>query len=257
MNSSAPYFDDYCQASELHEYNAAQFGEMVSSYVPEPRLRTLSTSAPDQALVRLADSLHEVAARRASVRAFADKPLPAEQVGALLQSFAIGIDGRRAYPSAGGLYPLEIVVALAHVDGFARQIAVYHADTHALGRIADLPSWEAWRQVLGSAVESEPPVTVFFCVHTEIACAKYGERGGRFALLEVGHAAQMLALRAAATGLGAYALGATMEQAASALFGFSGLDSAPTVVLAYACGVPMPEPESPGRWRGWPFRKRS
>jgi hypothetical protein len=42
--------------------------------------------------------------------------------------------------------------------------------------------------------------------------AKYGARGGRFALQQVGHAAQNLSLRVAADGLTGYLLGAALDR---------------------------------------------
>ncbi len=85
--------------------------------------------------------------------------------------------GHRSFPSAGGLYPVEIVVAVAHVSEMPRHVAVYHPDTHALGWIADLPAWDDWNEALGSGVEDEPPVIVFFCVDPSAIVEKYRERG--------------------------------------------------------------------------------
>ena len=250
-NSSAPYFEEFSRASELNEFTAVSFADRVASYVPDQRLRTLSTTSDDQPLLRTVDPLDAVSTRRVSVRMFSSAEITELQLGSLLQGFAADSAGRRMFPSAGGLYPIEVVVALARVQRTPRQIAVYHPDTHALGCIADLPPWPEWQNVLGSGIETEPAVTIFLCAHIDVMCEKYNERGGRFVLLEIGHAGQMLALRAVASGLGAYALGGTLESAANRLFGFAHLADAPIPVLAYACGLPEASAASVSRRRRW------
>jgi SagB-type dehydrogenase family enzyme len=234
--SPAPHFDDFTKASELHHYNARQFADQVRSYVPTQQLRTLHTASADHLLHQPSDAHQRLLADRKSTRKFSSTAMDAEQLGSLLSGLAASPDGRRSFPSAGGLYPVEVVVAVANVADVARQVAVYHPDTHALGWIAELPIWDDWKEALGSGVETEPPVTVFFCVDPSAMLGKYGERGGRFVLLEVGHTAQVVAERAVVAGLGGYSVGGLLERNAQRLFGFDRLATAPIPLLAYACG---------------------
>ncbi len=240
--SPAPYFDDFTKASELHSYNALQFADQVRSYLPSQKLRTLDTASADRALHKPSDAHQRLLADRRSTREFSSAAMDPQKLGSLLAAFAAESDGHRSFPSAGGLYPVEVVVAVAHVSEMPRHIAVYHFDTHALGWIADLPTWDDWKESLGSGVEHEPPVTVFFCVDPSAMVEKYGERGGRFALIEVGHAAQVVAERAAVAGLGGYSVGGLLERNAQMLFGFNRLAKPPIPVLAYACGLRATEP---------------
>lgn len=240
--SPAPYFEDFTKASELHEYNALQFADQVRSYLPTQRLRVLQTASADQNLRRTFDFHQRLLADRKSTREFSSAAVDPKQLGSLLEGLAQSGDGHRSFPSAGGLYPVEVVVATASVSGMSRQFAVYHPDAHALGWIADLPSWDNWKDTLGSGVENEPPVAVFFCLDPSAMVEKYGERGGRFALIEVGHAAQVVAERAVAAGLGGYSVGGLIERSAQRLFGFHRLATPPVPVLGYVCGRQPPSP---------------
>jgi hypothetical protein len=220
--SPAPHFDDFTEASEIHEYNAWLFADQVRSYTPTQRLRTLNTAGSDQRLHRPSDAHQRLLDQRRSDREFSSAPASQEQLGSLLSGFS---------------------ATVAHVTDMDRHIAVYHPDSHALGWIADLPPWETWQTTLGSGLETEPPITVFFCLDTKPMTEKYGERGGRFALIEVGHGAQVLAERAIAAGLSGYSIGGVLERSAQRLFGFDRLETPPTPVLAYACGLQASAPE--------------
>jgi SagB-type dehydrogenase family enzyme len=241
--SLAPYFNAFVEASELHEYNTLQFADQVRSYLPVQRLRVLHTASADQMLHKTSDGHQRLLVDRRSTREFSSAAVDPKQLGSLLEGLAASPDGRRSFPSAGGLYPVEVIVAVAHVAGMDRHLAVYHPDTHALGWIAELPVWDDWKTALGSGVENEPPVTVFFCFDPSAMVEKYGERGGRFALIEVGHAAQVVAERAVAAKLHGYSVGGLLERNAQRLFGFDRLPCAPTPVLAYACGLPEDLPK--------------
>ena len=69
----------------------------------------------------------------------------------------------------------------------------------------------------------------------ERATAKYGERGGRFALIEAGQAAQSVALRLVAEGLVGFALGGLVDDRVKRLLRLEGTDA--QIVLGYACGL--------------------
>jgi SagB-type dehydrogenase family enzyme len=242
--SPAPHFDDFTKASELHEHNTLQFADQIRSYLPSQQVRTLHTASVDLALHKTFDAHQRVLADRRSTREFSSTPITFKQLGSLLTGLTASPSGSRSFPSAGGLYPVEVVVAVAHVSQMQRHIAVYHPDTHALGWIADLPAWDDWKITLGSGVEREPPVTLFFCVDPSAMLEKYGERGGRFTLIEVGHAAQVVAERAVVAGVAGYSVGGLLERNAQTLFGFHRLANPPIPVLAYACGLPALEATS-------------
>jgi nitroreductase len=75
-----------------------------------------------------------------------------------------------------------------------------------------------------------------FVLFPDRATAKYGERGGRFALIEVGHAAQNLALRLVAEGMAGCEAGGLLDEPVKALLRLDGTGA--QVALGYACGLP-------------------
>ncbi|RMG35072.1 MAG: SagB/ThcOx family dehydrogenase [Planctomycetota bacterium] len=154
-------------------------------------------------------SLNAALARRRSVREFSSQALSAEQLGALCWA-AQGVThpwGLRTAPSAGALYPLELYVATA--EGAFR----YLPREHALWRLTgeDLRPGIC-RAALGQDSIRQSAATFLFCGVTERTASKYGQRAGRYVLLEAGHAAQNLLLEAVALGLGAVPIGAFYDR---------------------------------------------
>ena len=73
-----------------------------------------------------------------------------------------------------------------------------------------------------------------FVLFAERMTDKYGERGGRFALVEVGEAVQSLALRLVAEDLVGYALGGLVDEPVKRLLRLDGTRA--QIALGYACG---------------------
>ena len=63
-----------------------------------------------------------------------------------------------------------------------------------------------------------------------------GPRGGRFALIEVGHAAHSLALRLTREKLAGFEMGGLLDREILRLLGLR--DRPARVALGYACGLP-------------------
>ncbi|HEV2767229.1 MAG TPA: hypothetical protein VGV63_05935 [Acidimicrobiales bacterium] len=93
-------------------------GALTDAGVPAddgPRL--LTYPSVDLRLARPRDRLARITARRHSSRAFGPGRLSARQLGSLLSAFASGPDGNRSFPSAGALYPVEVMCLVNAVDG--------------------------------------------------------------------------------------------------------------------------------------------
>lgn len=180
---------------------AAGWDAAGGAVMPADDLRPLP--APQ---TRGAASLEEALARRRSVRDLAPGALTAAQLGQLLWA-AQGItdpEGRRAAPSAGALYPLELYAVTA--EGIFRYLPADHA--LALLRAGDArPALRAaaWEK---ATVGAAPLVLVVAGVVARTA-VKYGpQRALRYVQLEAGHAAQNVLLEAVSLGLGAVPVGA-------------------------------------------------
>jgi SagB-type dehydrogenase family enzyme len=148
---------------------------------------------------------------RRSVRGFRDRTLTQDELGQLLWA-AQGItasDDKRAVPSAGALYPLELYVASGNVGGLAKGVYRYSPESHELlpvaaghqrEKLVDAARGQEW-------IASAPAVICVAAVF-ERTTAKYGNRGRGYVYMEAGHAAESLMLQAVALGLAATMVGA-------------------------------------------------
>jgi SagB-type dehydrogenase family enzyme len=159
-------------------------------------------------------SLQRAIKQRRTVRSFADKPLVVAQLSQILWA-AQGITGdrglKRAAPSGGALYPLDVyaVVGKNGVQGVVQ--GVYHYDpshhsietilgTDARGDVAVASLRQMW-------MATAPVILVLTAEYGRITI-KYGDRGKRYAMIEVGHVGQNIFLQCEALGLSAGIVGA-------------------------------------------------
>lgn len=166
--------------------------------LPEPQHN--SRTAIEQALLE-----------RRSQRSYAEKHLTLEEISQLCWA-AQGVTspgGFRTAPSAGALYPLEIFVAAADVEGLEPGIYRYQPENHRLvPEIRGKPTEALWQAGLHqSAIKQAPAVFVFTAVF-ERTIRKYRERGKRYTLMEAGHAAQNLCLQGVSLDLATVPIGA-------------------------------------------------
>lgn len=158
-------------------------------------------------------SLEQAIGQRRSQRAFRPDPLPVATIGQLLWA-GQGItspDGKRAAPSAGALYPLELYVV-------TRAEVMHHLPE---GHRAEIRAVPDLRPALKAAALGQPhvaaaPVVIVVAAAPGRTRRKYGPRAEAFAGLEAGHAAQNILLQAAARGLAAVPVGSLDPSRAAA-----------------------------------------
>lgn len=155
--------------------------------------------------------LERTLGRRRSVRSYAPQPLSLTALSQLLWA-AQGITatgGRRTAPSAGALYPLELHVVAARVEGLAPGGYRYLPDLHKLRPVLREVIMPALSRAAFSqqALDAAPAVVVIAAVEERTA-RKYGRRAARYVAFEAGAASQSLALQAVALGLGTVVIGA-------------------------------------------------
>jgi SagB-type dehydrogenase family enzyme len=207
-----------------------------------PRLPRHPLPHPVLPVCTLADALFS----RASAQELTSVPLRPADLSNLLRAtgFRGGTGdvegGRRLFPSAGAKYPTEVYLVALRCEGLDHGLYHYAPREHALETLwtRDLSG------VLQSAtddprLENAGAVLVFSLVTGRVA-QKYGSRGLRYALIELGHAAQNVSLMAAALGLDAYEIGGFVDDDINHL-----LDVDPAVECAshlLALGGRPPEP---------------
>jgi SagB-type dehydrogenase family enzyme len=188
--------------------------------------------------------LARIIGQRRSCRDFDDRPLSLALLSRLLdlcygtRGVATFPDGNRVLqrplPSAGALYPLELFVCLARVEGTPDGVYRYEPLHHRLEPKGALPTAEELSSMLlAQAYVARANLLVFLVGTLDRTMAKYGMRGYRYLLLEAGHAAQNLCLLATEAGLGTLCIGGFRD---ALLNRWLGLDTRRSIAL-YAVAV--------------------
>lgn len=234
----AALYDLFWENSKLGPVTVRGFSKRIEEYAAtEPEQDQLRYPGAAVPLRRPRDGLARTMESRRSERAFAAEPMPQHRLGEVFAGLARGRRGARPYASAGGTYPLEVFALLPNVSGPLRKTAVhYDPFCHALTAVTELPPWDEYRDAVNlDNVNGVPHAVVVFALFPERTTAKYGERGGRFALIEVGHAAQNLALRLARAGMAGCEIGGLFDERVKALLRLEGTSA--QIVLGFACGL--------------------
>ncbi|GGU37275.1 nitroreductase family protein [Lentzea flava] len=215
-------FDDFWTASRFSPLHQLRLGERLRDFRPQPPLiDPLELPTAPRPLPKPHDRLQKLFQARRSTREFTSKPLTDKQLGTVL-----GALGDNSFPSAGGLNPLR---CYAFVNGRAVR---YDIRRHALQDIGEAPANLA--SILGTP--DVPPLTIVLVLADAESFEKYGERAGRFGLIEVGAAAQSICLRLAEQKLGGYLLGGVAD---NEMLHSLGLPRDLRVATAIACGNPI------------------
>jgi SagB-type dehydrogenase family enzyme len=193
----------------------------------------------------LAIALDDALERRASCRRFSGEPLPIDVVATLLAAAygtgpEVDVDGAtfpsRPVPSAGATYPLELHLVARSVTGVEPGSYRYVPGEHALAPTGSAAGFDALADVfLAQPYLTDASAILVLAGILERTTVRYGDRGYRYVLFEAGHAAQNVALAAAALETGALSLGGFIDEA---LAGFVSLR--PDAVPLYAVAVGPP-----------------
>jgi SagB-type dehydrogenase family enzyme len=193
-------FDDFWQASSLDGFNIRDFGAQLNAYDSDDKVLRLEYPLAATPLLAAKSRLNRIAKERKSERIFSDKPLTVRELSLLLSSFQAwnGME-HRGFPSAGATYATEIFCVTFNAEQMLNgKILYYDVSLHGVVELpGKAPSWKEAQPALNIEVTGIPQALILIVIFPERATAKYGERGGRFVLLEAGAAMQHLALQLA------------------------------------------------------------
>jgi len=170
-------------------------------------------------------SVEEAIFKRRSVRRYKKAPISLKEASQLL--WAAGgktIDGitgaTRSYPSAGGIYPIEIYLVAGNIMGLENGIYHYDWADHTLtpiktGNYRKELMKAAWGQLM---VETAPASIVFTAIY-EKTTDRYYDRGNRYVPMDVGGAGQNVHIQCESLGLGTVIIGALNDKAVKKLLG--------------------------------------
>jgi SagB-type dehydrogenase family enzyme len=175
---------------------------------------------------------------RRSTRAYAGTPISLDELSRLLfltSGITAGLHGnaRRAAPSSGALYPIEIYAVVHRVEGVEPGIYHYAYREHALEQVR-AGDFRAAVVEQGIAQEflGECGVVLFLTNILQRMRPKYQDRSYRYGLLEAGHMGENAYLAATSMGLGACGIGAFMDDAINDMLGVDGIEEAAVYMLA-------------------------
>lgn len=196
-------------------YDAAANHEQL--VVPGARRVVDLPAAPESPLT-------ELQRRRSSCRAYASRDLSVAELAAVLAGTQ-GIVGatpesfrRRATPSAGGLFPLDTYVFARRINGLDEGLYRYDALAHAVLEIdRDDVTARLRAGLYAYPFIVDANAVVAFAARFARTQDKYGPRGYRYLLLEAGHCAQNLTLRATELGLATLCIGGFADSVVNAM----------------------------------------
>lgn len=204
-------------------------------YKSYPRLPSIALSE-----VPPKKDFFELARARSSQRKFSRAPITKRDLSLLLK-YSCGTTGmlhggrsRRAQPSGGARFPLEVYPLVFHGEDIKPGVYHYNVKAHALDVL-----WE--RAFSSKDVERyfsswAQQASVGFVITAVFSRnqVKYGERGYRYILIEAGHVGQNLYLVSGALGLMCCAVGSTGDTALEDLIDVDGV--AESLVYALVVG---------------------
>jgi len=157
-------------------------------------------------------SIEEAIAGRRSVRSYSEGKIEEKDLSQLLwaaQGITDEAEGLRTAPSAGALYPLEIYVAAATVEGIEAGLYKYNPLNHSLilKKYGDLRE-DIYNVSLSQASIKDAAAIVIYCAVFDKTSSRYGDRSQQYVYLEAGHSAQNVYLQAESLNLGTVAIGA-------------------------------------------------
>lgn len=199
MNEDETLFDKFWEASSLNRFNVQEFSQQLNAYDSDEKELFLEYPEAAKSLPTARTQINKIAKKRKSDRSFSDKELSFKELGQLLSSFYAwnGLE-HRAYPSAGATYVTEVFCVAFNVEGYSGKVIYYDPEKHGTVIVSDkAPTWEEASKSLNMDTKGTPHMLIVFVAFPQRAIAKYGERGGRFALLEVGAALHQLSLQIA------------------------------------------------------------
>lgn len=163
-------------------------------------------------------SLEEAIGERRSIRNFDSKTLNISQLAQICWATqGITEEGgyKRAAPSAGALYPLELylVIGEGSIKGLEAGVYRYRPKAHSLEICSEGDKRSKLARVcLHQMFIAKAPLVMIITADYERTTRKYGERGVRYVHLEAGHAAQNVCLQAVALELGTVPIGAFRDE---------------------------------------------
>lgn len=187
----------------------AQFSDvellaMTKGYKQYPHATRIKLPSPKE-MMGDARTFNDVVTARKSVKNFGEESLSILELskilwlsyGAMGKVDELGVGNRlqRVVPSAGGLYPAEVYLGVRNVKGLDQGLYHYNVPNHDLELLSSGdPTEQVSKVCCEQPYAKEAGVIVLMSAVLARTKSKYGERGYRYALLDLGHLGQNIYL---------------------------------------------------------------
>lgn len=166
--------------------------EIRSAYDIE---KPASQNIPLQAQKFEEDEFLSVLQSRESTRCFSDKCVAFNTFSNILRySYGRSKNNRYTIPSAGGTYPIKLIVVVNRVESLNNGIYEYHLKSQSLIPLLTTRNIEYEKITNNLEFARECAFSIHLIGSPLLICYKYQDRGYRFMNIECGHIAQNLSL---------------------------------------------------------------
>jgi len=230
--NTSPIFDLFWEDTNLNEKNIIKF---VSDFDNQKDVHNkIKYCSIDLKLTLPKDKLFKVMAKRHSDRDYNNYQMRIRELSSLFSCFA-EVDYHRLLPSAGGKYPIEVYAMCFNVEGkLNHKVVYYNYWDNSLSIIAECDDWSKVEKSTSLLLEGAPSILFLFVAFPDRVVAKYGERGGRFLLVESGHYLQNLSLRVAYENLKGVEVGGLLDNEIKEYLKLGGTNA--IITMGFACG---------------------
>jgi hypothetical protein len=227
--------DDFWEASSLDRLRVGAFTARLLAFTdPPPAVHPYTPPGAPVELRPVHDRLQRLFNARRSRRTFSQRPLRHRQVERILAATGPG-PGGRVIPEAGGLAAIHVYALVRHARGpLGGQVVRYDHVAHQATPVGKVPADGRLRELFGLDGPTLPQQVLVFVADPAAVVVKYGSRGGRFVLQQVGHAAQNVSLRLAVDRLRGYVLGGGLDHEVLGVLGLA--HTGARYAGAMACG---------------------
>lgn len=230
-----PLYELFHRNSEINSLNGYNFSDIISKAISDKDFikecltpkslykekETIKLPSPNAQLTT--SNLFDVISKRRSVRNFSKEAMTLEELSTIL-FYSSGMTGEYfqtedkphmylfAYPSAGGLMPLDSYIFISNVKDINSGIYYYDPIRHILKVIKEgFKPNDFKKTTLSFNLSMQAAFVVYILGTTCLTGYKYSDRGYRFMQLEAGHLAQNFYLTSTAIGSGAVASGGFLD----------------------------------------------
>jgi SagB-type dehydrogenase family enzyme len=234
---------------KAHETHYSPWVQQLVADAPLHHDEVARIALPEPAIASLQMPIGEALVRRRSRRLYGLEPLPASHLSTLLAS-AVGVRRaentaervtyHRSVTNSGNLGSVEAYPIVLSVNGVPP--GVYHFDSvrHDLAQLRSgiFREWLRERVLFQLEFADASAAVVLTSAFGRLK-SKYGPRGYRLGLLDIGHVSQNVYLTATALGLAVCATAGFVDEELEAVLELDGLETAASLVMLVGPPAPL------------------